>query len=71
MERAELDFISYMNGDSSCGTFIKNLYDTIMCSDTSNFKKLSLGFPDETKVVDRYRNEEGYWVNLLNKNKIL
>lgn len=62
MEQAEIEFLYFMRGTS--GSFMTNLFKTIMSSDIMNEKKLSLGFPNEVEVVRRYRNEEGYWQNL-------
>ena len=65
MEQTELEFVYFMRGMS--GSFISNLFTTIFSADIENLNKLSLGFPDEVEVVNRYRNEEGYWQKLLKK----
>ena len=65
MEQAELEFVYFMRGTS--GSFRTNLFNTIFSSDIENLKKLSLGFPNEVEVVNRYRNEEGYWQKLSKK----
>jgi hypothetical protein len=65
MEKVELEFVYFMRGGS--GSFSANLFNTIFSSDTENLKKLSLGFPNEVEVVNRYRNEEGYWQKLQEK----
>ena len=65
MEQTELEFVYFMRGTS--GSFRANLFNTIFSSDIENLKKLSLGFPNEVEVVNRYRNEEGYWQKLLKK----
>ena len=62
MEQAELDFLYFMRGTS--GSFMTNLFNTIMSADIQNQFKLSLGFPNEVEVVRRYRNEDGYWQKL-------
>lgn len=67
MEQAELEFMFFMRGTS--GSFMTNLFKTIMSADISNQMKLSLGFPNEVEVVRKYRNEDGYWQNLQKKFK--
>lgn len=65
METSELEFMFFMKGTS--GSFMTNLFKTIMSADTTNQNKLSLGFPNEVEVVRRYQNEDGYWQKLLKK----
>jgi hypothetical protein len=65
MEQAELEFMFFMKGTS--GSFMTNLFKTIMCSDMDNQTKLSLGFPNEVEVVRRYKNEDGYWQQLQSR----
>jgi hypothetical protein len=65
MEQTELEFMFFMKGTS--GSFMTNLFKTIMSADITNQKKLSLGFPNEVEVVRRYKNEDGYWQKLLKK----
>jgi len=65
MEKAELEFVYFMKGTS--GSFMTNLFKTIMSADIQNQMKLSLGFPNEVEVVRRYQNEEGYWQELQKK----
>jgi hypothetical protein len=67
MEQAELEFMFFMKGTS--GSFITNLFKTIMSADIQNQFKLSLGFPNEVEVVRRYKNEDGYWQQLQEKIK--
>jgi hypothetical protein len=67
MEQTELEFMFFMKGTS--GSFMTNLFKTIMSADITNQKKLSLGFPNEVEVVRRYKNEDGYWQELLKKIK--
>ena len=62
MEQAELEFMFFMKGTS--GSFMTNLFKTIMSADIQNQTKLSLGFPNEVEVVRRYKNEDGYWQQL-------
>jgi len=62
MEQAELEFMFFMRGTS--GSFMTNLFNTIMSADIQNQFKLSLGFPNEVEVVRRYKNEDGYWLAL-------
>lgn len=66
MEQAELEFMFFMKGTS--GSFTTNLYKTIMSADIQNQMRLSLGFPNEVEVVRRYKNEDGYWQKLQEKN---
>ena len=65
MEQTELEFMFFMKGTS--GSFMTNLFKTIMSADLENMRKLSLGFPNEVDVVHRYQNEEGYWQQLQEK----
>jgi hypothetical protein len=65
MKNVELEFVYFMRGKP--GSFKTNLFQTIFSADIENLNKLSLGFPDEVEVVNRYRNEEGYWQKLLKK----
>ena len=65
MEQAELEFVFFMRGTS--GSFMTNLFKTIVSADMGNQIKLSLGFPNEVEVVRRYQLEEGYWQNLQKK----
>jgi hypothetical protein len=65
MEQAELEFVFFMKGTS--GSFMTNLFKTIMSADMSNQSKLSMGFPNEVEVVRRYQLEDGYWQNLQKK----
>ena len=65
MEKVELEFMFFMKGTS--GSFMTNLFKTIMSADMSNQSKLSMGFPNEVEVVRRYQLEDGYWQNLQKK----
>jgi hypothetical protein len=65
MENAELEFVYFMRGIA--GSFTTNLFTLIMNSDIENQKRLSLSFPNEVNVVNKYRNEEGYWQKLQQK----
>ena len=65
MERTELEFMFFMKGTS--GSFMTNLFKTIMSADMGNQLKLSLGFPNEVEVVRRYQHEDGYWETLQEK----
>ena len=65
MEQTELEFMFFMKGTS--GSFMTNLFKTIMSADIGNQVKLSLGFPNEVEVVRRYQNEDGYWQVLQKK----
>ena len=59
MEQTELEFMFFMKGTS--GSFMTNLFKTIMSADMGNQIKLSLGFPNDVEVVRGYQLEEGYW----------
>lgn len=65
MVKVESEFMFFMKGTS--GSFMTNLFKTIMSADIQNQMKLSLGFPNEVEVVRRYQNEEGYWQELQKK----
>jgi hypothetical protein len=65
MEQTELEFMFFMKGTS--GSFMTNLFKTIMSADMGNQLKLSLGFPNEVEVVRRYQHEDGYWETLQEK----
>lgn len=65
MEQTELEFMFFMKGTS--GSFMTNLFKTIMSADMENQFKLSLGFPNEVEVVRRYQLEDGYWQKLQEK----
>ena len=65
MEKSELEFVYFMRGAS--GSFMTNLFKTIMSADMGNQVKLSLGFPNEVEAVRRYQNEDGYWQELQKK----
>ena len=65
MEKVELEFMFFMKGTS--GSFMTNLFTTIMSADIQNQFKISLGFPNEVEVVRRYKNEDGYWQELQKK----
>ena len=65
MEQTELEFMFFMKGTS--GSFMTNLFKTIMSADIQNQFKLSLGFPNEVEVVRKYKNEDGYWETLQEK----
>ena len=65
MEHAELEFFFFMKG--TAGSFMSNLFRTIMSADISNQMKLSLSFPNEVDVVRRYQTEDGYWQELQKK----
>jgi hypothetical protein len=67
MEQAELEFMFFMKGTS--GSFMTNLFKTIMSADIQNQTKLSSGFPNEVEVVRRYKNEDGYWQKLQSRFK--
>lgn len=56
------------------GSFKEALFHAIMKADIINKFKLSLGFPEEVRVVNNYQNTAGYWEELCekmtNKSKI-
>ena len=65
IDSTELEFYFFMKGQS--GSFMTNLFKTIMSADFGNQYKLSFGFPDEVRVVQSYNNEDGYWQSLQDK----
>jgi len=65
MSGVELEFYFFMKGQA--GSFTTNLFKAIMSADFGNQHKLSFGFPDEVTVIQKYKNEDGYWESLLNK----
>ena len=65
IDNTELEFYFFMKGQS--GSFMTNLFKTIMSADFGNQYKLSFGFPDEVRVVQSYNNEDGYWQSLQDK----
>ena len=65
IDNTELEIYFFMKGQS--GSFMTNLFKTIMSADFGNQYKLSFGFPDEVRVVQSYNNEDGYWQSLQDK----
>ena len=62
MEKTELEFVYFMRATS--GSSRSNLFQSTFSADNGNREKLSLGFPNEMKMVHRYQNEDGYWQEL-------
>jgi hypothetical protein len=65
MNTAEREFCMYWKG--MAGTFTSKLIELFFAADTENTVKLSLGFPEIGEVVRRYRNESGYWQDLIER----
>ena len=65
MTQAERDFCMYWKGMS--GQFIKKIIEAFFEADSENTIRLSLGFPEMGEVVHRYRNESGYWQDLVER----
>ena len=59
ISKAERDFMYYRTGRA--GSFTMALFDAIQKADSVNQAKLSLGFPEEVRVAQRFRSEEGYF----------
>ena len=62
ISKAERDFMYYRTGRA--GSFTMALFDAIQRADSVNQAKLSLGFPEEVRVSQRFRSEEGYFEDL-------
>lgn len=60
--KAERDFMYYYM--DRAGSFTMSLFDAIQKADSVNQAKLSLGFPEEVRVAQRFRSEEGYFEDL-------
>lgn len=64
---AEQEFMYFQAG--SAGSFTTALINAMMRADRINSTKLKLGFPELGTVVDRYKNESGYWEDLSKRWK--
>lgn len=62
ISKAEREFMYYYTGRA--GSFMMALFDAIQKADSVNQAKLSLGFPEEVRVAQRFRSEEGYFEDL-------
>ena len=62
ISKAERDFMYYYM--DRAGSFTMSLFDAIQKADSVNQAKLSLGFPEEVRVAQRFRSEEGYFEDL-------
>lgn len=62
ISKAERDFMYYYTGRA--GSFTTALFDAIQKADTGNQLKLSLGFPEEVRVAQRFRSDAGYFEDL-------
>jgi hypothetical protein len=62
LTKAERDFMYYQK--RRAGSFMMALFDAIQKADSVNQAKLSLGFPEEVRVFQRFRSEEGYFEDL-------
>jgi hypothetical protein len=65
MNEGEKKFMFYQRGIE--GSFFTALFDAIMKADQSNLNKLKLAFPEEATVVEKFRNEPGYYQDLERK----
>ncbi len=59
---AEQDFMYFQAG--TAGSFTTALINAMLRADHNNLTKLKFGFPELGEVVDRYKNESGYWEDL-------
>lgn len=62
MNAGEKRLCDYIYNNS--GSFFKSLFKAIFSADSSNFRKLYLGFPEEADAVFRYKNGNKYWEKL-------
>lgn len=62
---AEKEFMYFHAGTS--GSFTTALINAMLRADRINTAKLKLGFPELGEVVDRYKNESGYWEDLCSR----
>lgn len=62
MTKAEQKFMFYKNGME--GSFFTALFDAMEKADHVNLNRLKSAFPDEAYVVERYRDEHGYFQKL-------
>lgn len=47
------------------GGFFTKLFELMTVADDQNFARLSAGFPLEAQALWRFKNEDGYWPQLL------
>jgi hypothetical protein len=62
---AEREFCFFKLGLS--GSFMESLINTTFKADMNNQYKLSLGFPELIRVIQRYQSETGYWKDLVER----
>jgi len=62
---AEEKFMEYQHGMT--GSFYTLLFRAAEAADSSNLQKLAQGFPEEVRVVYRWKTEYGYADNLLER----
>lgn len=58
IDLAEEKYYYYLKGRA--GSFYTSLFDSIQRADTENIEKLRLGFPNEVKVIENFRNIPDY-----------
>jgi hypothetical protein len=51
------------------GSFGIHLFNALSVADGKNLSRLAMSFPEEVKAVKRYKNEPGYWENLVQRMK--
>ena len=49
------------------GSGMTALITAIFALDVHNRSKVALGFPELVRVVERYKNEDGYWQDLATR----
>jgi hypothetical protein len=59
---AEQEFMYFHAGEA--GSFTTALINAMLRADHINLAKIKLGFPELGTIVDRYKNESGYWADL-------
>jgi hypothetical protein len=63
---AELRLIDWAHGKSK-GSFWDGLIKIISQADEQNMCRLGEGFPEEVKTFKRYREEQGYWEDVMRR----
>ena len=49
------------------GGFYSALWDALKQADRTNLELLAQAYPYDVRALQRFRNEEGYWVSILIK----
>lgn len=65
LQETEKELFFYFIGHS--GSFMTALFDAILRADIQNKERLRMGFPQEVHVVERYKNEPGYWESVVKR----